>query len=101
MQKFGDIVGQRTKYVNKKEIRTLDEFTTPILLIHSKAVQAGHLCAVHSVSPSKIFVSFGGYRNIFPLVDKVAKSNLRDLSVNRTKPGQILKWVFRILNTML
>jgi pyruvate/2-oxoglutarate/acetoin dehydrogenase E1 component len=76
-----------TKYTNKKEIKTLDEFTTPIVLIHSTAAQAGHLSAVHSVSPSKIFVSFGGFKNILPLVEKVLKSNLRDLSVNRTKPG--------------
>ena len=85
----------------RKDVRTLDEFTGPIVLLHSKAVQLGHLCAVHSISPSKVFVAFGGFKNMMPLVEKISKSNLTDITVNRSRPGCFLKWIFRVLNTML
>jgi hypothetical protein len=39
MQKMGEqMMKGSAKYTNKKEIKTLDEYTTPIVLIHSKAV---------------------------------------------------------------
>ena len=38
---------------------------------------------------------------MIPLVEKIAKSNLTDLTLNRSRPGMILKWIFRVLNTML
>ena len=38
---------------------------------------------------------------MIPIVEKISKSNLRDLSHHRSRPGMLLKWVFRVLNTML
>jgi hypothetical protein len=72
---------QRTKLLEKSlkdKIKTLDELTAPIIILHQKAIKSGNLCAVHSVSPSKLFIAFGGFKNMLPLVEKIYKSNIVD-----------------------
>jgi hypothetical protein len=49
--------------------------------------------------PSEVFTCLGGFKNFYPLVDNVIKSNLSSLCL--IKPSQILQWVFIILNTLL
>jgi hypothetical protein len=70
-----------------------------VIHLHTLAVQQKVLGAVHQRIPAEIFTCLGGFKNIYPLVDNVVKSNLADLG--QLKPGLIMSWVFILLNTML
>jgi hypothetical protein len=67
--------------------------------LHQLANKKRSLMAVHSRIPSEVFVSIGGFKNMYPLVQNVIKSNLYKL--NCCKPGEILKWLFIILGSLL
>ena len=45
----------------------------------------GHLVAVHCKRASEVFVGVGGFKNFYPLIDRIKTSNI--LEVNRAKPG--------------
>ena len=82
-----------------KDFSILDDYTSQAIHLHQLANQKKNLAAVHSRIPSEVFVSIGGFKNMYPLVENVIKSNLYRL--NCCKPGEILKWVFIILNSLL
>jgi hypothetical protein len=67
--------------------------------LHQLANEKKNLMAVHSRVPSEVFVSLGGFKNMYPLVQNVIKSNL--YQINCCKPGEILKWLFIILGTLM
>ena len=67
--------------------------------LHNLATQQRVLCAMHQRQPAEVFTLLGGFKNLYPLVDNVIKSNLGQLG--QLNPGQILAWVFVILNTLL
>lgn len=58
------------------------------------------MCAVHSKRPSEVLVGLGGFKQMYPLVESIVKSNLTS-SMGVNAPGLLLKWVFIILNTYL
>jgi len=62
------------------------------------ANQQGYLFAVHSKRPSEVFVGLGGFKLIYPLVERVVKSNL--VTLGRSKPAAILSMVFLLLRTL-
>lgn len=54
---------------------------------------------MHCRKASDVFVAIGGFKNLYPLVGKVVKSNL--LELGRGKPGHIFSLFFKILGSFL
>jgi len=77
----------------------MDELNATVLHMHSLYNQAGSLCIVHNKPPVEILVNLGGFKNMYPLVEKVLDSNLYELGSHA--PGRILKIFFQILRAFL
>jgi hypothetical protein len=54
---------------------------------------------VHHRKPSEVFVGIGGFKNMYPLIGKLVKSNL--LSLDKQKPGHIFSLIFKLLSTFI
>lgn len=62
--------------------------------------QIGALTAVKSYRFAEVFEGLGGFKNMYPLMHFIMKSNMKeDLGVN--KPGQLLSKIFEILESLV
>lgn len=50
-----------------------------MIACHQILNKLGYLCAVHIRQPTEVFVSIGGFRNMYPFVTKILSSNILDL----------------------
>ena len=83
----------------QKLFKSYDQYTQQVILLHHTLNKQGHLRAVHCKRSSDVFVCIGGFNNLLPIFDKIRKSNLLDVA--RTKPGQIIGKIFKILNSLI
>ena len=60
----------------------------------------GSLMAIKSYKVAEVFEGLGGFKNMYPLVHYIGKSNLKE-SYGATKPGQLLSKIFEILESLL
>ena len=60
----------------------------------------GNLMAVKSYKVAEVFEGLGGFKNMYPLVHYIGKSNLRE-TYGATKPWQLLSKMFEILESLL
>ena len=63
-------------------------------------VQLGCLMALKTYRAAVVFEGLGGFKNIYPLVHLISKSNLRE-DFGPKKPGQLLSKTFEILESFL
>lgn len=82
-----------------QDFKSYDQYTQQVILLHHTLNKQGHLCAVHCKRSSDVFVCIGGFNNLLPIFDKIRKSNLLDVA--RTKPGQVIGKIFKILNSLI
>lgn len=91
------------KKVNKnyqlKQFKTLDVLASPVLFLHNYLIKMKYLMAVHAKRPSDVFIATGGFKNMYPLIDRICSSNL--LEIGRSKPSLALLWIFRILQSLM
>ena len=62
-------------------------------------VQLGSLTALKTYRAAFVLEGLGGFKNIYPLVHLISKSNLRDYGPK--KPGLLLGKTFEILESFL
>ena len=87
---------------NKKlifEMKSEDRNIEQIIQLHYLLWKSGHLSAVHSRLPCEVFESIGGFKNLYPVIYKICKSNLNDLG--RDKSARLLSLVFKVLETLM
>jgi len=77
----------------------MDNFTSTVIIAHQVLNKHGYICAVHSRKTSEVFVGMGGFKNMYPLIGKILKSNIIELG--RGKPGHLFCLIFRILNSFI
>lgn len=103
MQKWHEERGSTAFKLSKKytfpEFCTAETFTQAVIAGHQILNKHGFICAVHSRKASEVFVGIGGFKNVYPLVDKIVKSNLNELS--RSKCGHLLANIFKLLASFL
>ena len=68
--------------------------------MHQLLVQFGSLCAIKVNRFVEVFEGLGGFKNMYPLVNHVAKSNLKE-DFGAAKAGKLLSKIFQILEALL
>jgi hypothetical protein len=63
-------------------------------------VQFGSLSAIKAYRAVEVFEGLGGWKNMYPLVHKIIKSNLKE-DFGAAKAGKLLSKVFQILESLL
>lgn len=65
--------------------------------------QAGHLVALKTYRAVEVFEGLGGFKLMYPLINLIMKSNLRDLDPERPSmmSGILLAKVFSVLELTL
>ena len=77
-----------------------DTLNAQVIHVHQLMVQLGCLMALKTYRAAVVFEGLGGFKNIYPLVHLISKSNLRE-DFGPKKPGQLLGKTFEILESFL
>lgn len=79
--------------------QSVDTLNEQMSQIHNTLHKLGYFTAVHHKRTSDVLVGLGGFTNMYPLIEKVLKSNLAELG--KEKPSNIFAFVFKILLSFL
>lgn len=98
-QKGIEYEGRPSKQLKLSEFQTVDKFNEQMSQIHNTLHRLGFLTAVHHQRTSDVLIGLGGFKILYPLFEKVLKSNLAGLG--REKPSIIFGQIFKILLVFL
>ena len=77
-----------------------DTINAQVMHVHQLMVQQGALTAVKAYRAADVFEGLGGFKNVYPLVHFITKSNLKE-DYGAGKPAQLLGKTVEILESLL
>lgn len=79
---------------------TADTINSQVVHVHSLLVQLGSISAIRAFRAVEVFEGLGGFKNMYPLIVNIAKSNLKD-DFGAARCGFLLGKIFQVLETLL